>query len=537
MTRIATFAVQELALSNVTSALARNQDQQIAISSGKKSRDYAGIATDSRRLINVETIREQALRFTNNIDVADRRLQSMESVTAQAFDMASDLRTLLLTALSGNNAPDMALRQQSEQMLEQVVGLLNTDQDGRYLFAGARTETPPIDINALLNPTTPLVGAVEFTGAATTLGTGVTSTTGIVSVQVPSGNSGNAYQLTYDGVGTLTMTNLADGSSGMAVVAAPPLAGETQAVTIAVGGVNVVVTIDDQFPMATPIATQPITGTVGGGAGAFGAITVNSTLGNITQINSNVIAISSPTNDAANITLTLPSADGNFVATGLDFETATGVQAVTLTNATTGAQIVLSIDVTTQLVDATIGDPGTLINLDNFLVNMAATAGATSSAAARPGEAGYDPTDPSYYNGDATKLSLRADDQVTVKYGVTAIESGFEELVRAIFITLQASQDPNNINTTDLEGALAITNLAIDDIPNTRSEIGTSLSGLERLKGVQDNTVLLAEETIGKLEDTDVAEAITLMAQYTLLIEASYATIGRLTNLSLLQFI
>ena len=31
-----------------------------------------------------------------NIDVADRRLQSMESVTAQAFDMASDLRTLLL---------------------------------------------------------------------------------------------------------------------------------------------------------------------------------------------------------------------------------------------------------------------------------------------------------------------------------------------------------------------------------------------------------------------------------------------------------
>jgi len=536
MTRVATFAVQQLSLSHTTAAQSRNQDLQIQVSSGEKSRNYTGIASDTRQLIDVETIRVQALQFSRNIETADRRLESMESATAQAFDIASDLRTLLLTAVSGDNADDLVLQEQARNMLEQVSGLLNSDLDGRYLFSGSRTDTAPVDLDSLLNPTTQLVDSVEFTGATTTAGTGLTAIPGIVSLRVPSGSFGDAFQLTYDGAGTLSLRNLANGTTDNVTVTAAPAAGETADYTFNMGGSQVVVTIDEQFNLLTPIANQPITGTVGGGAGAIGTISLTSTQGDISKLTSNVVDFSSPTNDASNITLTLPSTDGNFVATGLDFETATGVQSVTLTNATTNAQITLSIDVTTTLADATVNDPGTAISLGDALVNVAATAGATSPLAVRPGEPGYDPANPSYYRGDQAKLALRADDQVDISYGVTAIDAGFEKLIRSLYITIQAAT-PGSINLDDLNGALGLVEEAVEEIPNIRSAIGTSRKTLEEIKVTHSEMTLLAERTIGELEGTDLAEAMTLISQNASQIEASFATLSRLTNISLLDFI
>ena len=536
MTRVATFAVQNLALTNTQAAQARNADLQIAVSTGQNSRDYKGIGESGRTLINFETLRESALRFVGSIETADQRLAAMENASSQLFDLASELRTLLVGATSTGNAPDLVLQQQANQLLEQAVALLNTDQDGRFLFAGARTDIAPVDINALLNPVTPLVDAVQFTGAATTAGTGILSIPGIVSVQVPSGSTGDALQLTYDGAGTLSLTNLQNLAGDTAVVTAPPPAGETSVISFTVAGQTVEVTIDENFAMATPITTQPITGTVAGGPGAFGAITVTGTLGDISQINNRIIDVMSPTADASNITLTLPSADGNFVATGLDFETVPGVQSVTLTNATTNAQVTLDIDIAVVLADATVNDPGTELDMGDFLINMAATAGAINSSAALPGQLGYDPTDPSYYLGDNTRLSLRADDQVTVDYGVTAIDAGFEKLIRALYITTQAS-DPTAINIDDLNQALGIVTEAITDIPDIRAEIGTSRVTLEDMKRVQEDATLLAEQIIGDIENVDVAEALTLLAQNTTTIEASYSTLGRLNSLTLLEFI
>ena len=536
MTRVATFALHQLTLSQTTAAQARYQDLNIQVSSGKKSRQYTGIASETHQLIDVETIRAQAQRFKANIDQADRRLETMENTTASVFELASGLRTLLINGISGGNADYLELRVQARNMLEQVAGLLNSDLDGRYLFSGSRTDTLPVDLEALLNPTTPLVDAVEFAGAATTATTGFTAIPGVVSLRVPSGSFGDAYQITYDGAGTLSLRNLANGTTDSVAVAAPPVAGETADYTFNMGGTEVVLTIDEQFAMLTPIANQPISGTVGGGAGAFGAISLVSSQGDISKITSNIVDVSSGTADASDITLTLPSSDGDFVATGLDFETAPGVQSVTLTNATTGASITLSIDVATTLADATTNDPGTEITLDDALVNVAATAGAFSTLAALPGEVGYDPANPSYYQGNATQLTLRADQEVTIDYGVTAADAGFEKLIRALFITYQAAE-PGNINTDDLDNALGLAVEAIEEIPDIRSQIGAARSSLETIKSAHDDMTLLAEKTISEIEDTDIVEAMSLLAQNTTQIEAAFATLSRLTSLSLLQFI
>ena len=537
VTHISTFAVQQLVFDATQTAQNRNSDLQIAVATGQKSRDYKGLEGKARELLNVEMLRERALAFQGNIQTGDQRLETMESSTSQVFDLATDIRTLLVTATSGSNAPDLVLAEQATRYMEQIAGLLNSDYDGLYVFGGTRNSDPPVDLDALLNPTTQYVDTAEFSGAATTSGTGLTSLTGVVSLRVASGSRDDALQLTYDGAGTLTLTNLDNGASANAAVTAPPSIGSTDDYSFTLAGETVVLTLDSQFSMATPITTQAITGSVGGGTGAFGTISMTQTLGNISQINNRIIDLSSPTADAANATLTLSSADGNFVATGVDLESATGPRDVVLTNASTGAQVTLNIDVTTVISDAAINDPGTQIDLGNFLVNMAASTGALSPQAALPTDPNYDPSNPIYYQGDKIQMTVRADEQVSVDYGINAAASGFEKIMRALYIVRQAAADPNNINIDDLDQALGLAGEAIDEIANHRSEIGTVRKTLESMNIAQDNMTLLAEESIGDIENTDISEALTLLSQNTTTLEASYATLSRLTALSLLEFI
>jgi len=371
MIRFATLGTHNLIQSRTLDAQSRLFEAQMQISSGKISRGYAGVAIDSRRLVNLENVVAEVNGFIKNIDVTESRLQLMENSVAGAFDVASRFRDLLVNALNVDNASMLTLNQRAEDMLQELTSALNIRQDNRFLFSGSRIDSPPIDMSVLLATSVPLVDAAEFTGAATASGTGITGLTGISRVRVDTGTTGDAFQVTFDsGTNTFTVTNLNGGATDTAVVNSAPAAGQTSDITFTVGGKRVVVTIDENFNLGTSITTDTITGTVdtsGAGLGAFGAITLTGTTGDISKIDENTIETSGT---AASATLTLNSTDGNFVATGIDLSAGPSTVPVTLTNATTGATITLSIDVTTGLNNAAIADSDTEIRLDDFLENV-----------------------------------------------------------------------------------------------------------------------------------------------------------------------
>jgi len=193
MNRIATFAIQQLSLSNTLETQRQLYESQIQVSSGKVAPNYLGVATESRRLVNLEGTLTATEGYNKNIDLIERRLATMEANVGAAFDLASDFRELLVSATSGGNASELGLNQKAADLIETLGGLVNVKQDDRYLFAGSRVDTLPIDLSSLLAATPPLVAAAEFTGAATTSTTGINSLTGIVGVQVETGNTGDAF--------------------------------------------------------------------------------------------------------------------------------------------------------------------------------------------------------------------------------------------------------------------------------------------------------------------------------------------------------
>jgi flagellar hook-associated protein 3 FlgL len=149
MTRVATFAQHQRNLSYILDAQRRMNMGQLQVSSGKRAEHFAGVSTDARRIVNIESSHIRTSQFMSNNDLIDQRLQTMETSVAQIFEVVTQYKTLVINALNADNSRDLAMPTQAQAMLDEVSALLNVEEDGRYLFAGTRTDTRPVDQTGL----------------------------------------------------------------------------------------------------------------------------------------------------------------------------------------------------------------------------------------------------------------------------------------------------------------------------------------------------------------------------------------------------
>jgi len=148
MTRITDYSQSQLTLFFLQNLQKQLTDTQNQISTGLVSQDYAGLGADTSRVVSLQSAEARVNQYTSTAQTVNQRLTSMESATGQLFTVASNLQKLLVNGLNAQAASDLNLNQQATDMLNQVQGILNTQLDGTYLFAGTATNTPPVDVNA-----------------------------------------------------------------------------------------------------------------------------------------------------------------------------------------------------------------------------------------------------------------------------------------------------------------------------------------------------------------------------------------------------
>lgn len=146
MTRIATLAQHNLIQSQLTQVQKRLQGYQIQLSSGQEAQRYSGIASESSRLINLESTHSRTDRYLESNNAVELRLNTMELSVAKTFDIASDLKTLLINAISSNNAEDLPLALTTQGMMNELSRILNVKLGDRHLFSGSETATAPVDL-------------------------------------------------------------------------------------------------------------------------------------------------------------------------------------------------------------------------------------------------------------------------------------------------------------------------------------------------------------------------------------------------------
>ena len=154
MTRVSNFALQSFLQSQTLGVQQRLADLQIQASSGQRAQTYSGIAADAHQLISLQVAQDQTAQYVKTNQSIDSRLTSMESSVSDIFKAATDFRTLLLNAENNNNAGDLSIDTEAANFRQQVANLLNVQVDGRYLFAGTRTDMKPVDLNGWTVPPT-----------------------------------------------------------------------------------------------------------------------------------------------------------------------------------------------------------------------------------------------------------------------------------------------------------------------------------------------------------------------------------------------
>ena len=157
-TRVSTLAQQQLITSNALRTQRNVNDLQMQIASGKKTQSFSGIADDAGRLVNLKSELSQAEQFIQNITITEKRLDLMAFALDQIEDVARKARTDFAAALNGSAADDIQLSLLAQASLDQVVEVLNTKDDSRFLFAGGAVETKPVNLSNA-NYTAPAPGS------------------------------------------------------------------------------------------------------------------------------------------------------------------------------------------------------------------------------------------------------------------------------------------------------------------------------------------------------------------------------------------
>ena len=156
VTRIGTFTNQQLILDATLRNQVRLSETQLQVATGKKSQTFSGISQDTSRLTNLKNELTKTEQYISNIDVVTKRLEFMEFGLEQIDDMARDMRSLIRSNLNGDAATTVNLQALAQQYLEQITEIMNLRDDSRYLFAGGKTDTKPVDLaNGVYTPPVP----------------------------------------------------------------------------------------------------------------------------------------------------------------------------------------------------------------------------------------------------------------------------------------------------------------------------------------------------------------------------------------------
>jgi flagellar hook-associated protein 3 FlgL len=142
------------------------------------------------------------------------------------------------------------------------------------------------------------------------------------------------------------------------------------------------------------------------------------------------------------------------------------------------------------------------------------------------------PENPAYYNGSTEKNTARIDETKTISYGITGNDPAIDSTLRALYRVSTSGGD-----TEELQKAYAELTDSLTAISDRQGYVGAQMKQMEDIRSRQDEFKLQLDIHISNIEDVDVGQAMVDLTQVQAVLEASYMTMSRLNNLSLLDSI
>jgi flagellin-like hook-associated protein FlgL len=515
VSRIVDLASANQLMSYVQRTQQRLNTLQTQLSSGKTSQDYTGIARDSGRLIRSENARDLYQRFMTTNQTTDLRLKTVETTLGSVQTTVKDFRAAVLEfdrGATGDPERVAAVQDAAFKSLVSLQGLLNTESDGRYLLAGSKATTRPVDFGL----TTLDAFQKTFDGAAVTVPT--TREAHLAGVTLTHAVTGD---LTFDRAsGTITFANPA------ALAAIPDGATITFAETANNDGIS--------FTVIGRKSADPTD--------------LNAPIDRLV-VQQEKLASTGIVDDTANFALTTPEGGRlDHALTGnLTFDAVAGTIEASIPGSLAAIPVGSAFTVTGTANDGTYTvkeNNGNVITIAMHSLTDEAPAPETSEL--RIG---------SYYRGDTVTQTHRVDSERSVSLDLTAADPAFEKAIRAMKLIAQGrfgSEGGLDQNTDRIEQALALLDSALDraspDVGPNGPEAASNLETIQREVGlhralINDTNARLRgligalDNQVADVETVNPTEVATRLFDQANALEASLTTIARVRQLSLVKFL
>jgi flagellar hook-associated protein 3 FlgL len=143
--RITDGMLTSASLADIQRAQSRAFDAQEQVSTGRRINHAADDASGAARAIRLRGELAGAARQTQNADAASLWLDATEGALGEITSIVQRVRELTVEAGNDTLGPTnrAAIADEVDQLIESVRDQANTTIDGRYLFAGAQTDTKP----------------------------------------------------------------------------------------------------------------------------------------------------------------------------------------------------------------------------------------------------------------------------------------------------------------------------------------------------------------------------------------------------------
>lgn len=167
LTRISTQSLQQSPISDMISTQSKLGDIQRQISSGVAIHSFAELSAQHKTsfVLDVNHHLEEVNAYLHSNKLIETRLNTMNTATSTIIDTASSLLSLITQRNNPAVANALPVQQLADSYLSSIEGSLNAQVEGRYVFAGSRTNTAPV--TTLLNSNlTYDVGSNSYGGTA-----------------------------------------------------------------------------------------------------------------------------------------------------------------------------------------------------------------------------------------------------------------------------------------------------------------------------------------------------------------------------------
>jgi flagellar hook-associated protein 3 FlgL len=152
VTRISTLTQQQALLSQLQKTNDRTYDEQLKISTGKKTQEYKGMPEDTGILMAAKSVEARTEGYQNTNAEVTNTLNLQDTTLSQLASSSQDLREALLNGSSLSSG--QTLMQQADGIFQQALSVLNTQVNGVYIFGGTKTDQAPVTAQTLNGLTT-----------------------------------------------------------------------------------------------------------------------------------------------------------------------------------------------------------------------------------------------------------------------------------------------------------------------------------------------------------------------------------------------